>query len=367
MKRILIFRPTLGSGGADRVTTTLLKHLDRARFRIELALVRVEGPFVADVPSDVVVHDLGVPRLARAVPALARLLRRTRPDIVFSTASAANPIASIAHGLARSRARLVLSERNAFFRGRPDDLKQRIEVQLKRWTYPRADVVTAVSQGVGDQLVAALSLPPDRVQVVYNPMVDLDLAPSSRVPVDHQWFADASVPVIVACARLVAQKDYPSLLEAFRQIRQHTPARLFVLGDGPLRRQLVDLAGTMGLGDHVHFHGFDKNPFRFMARARLLMHASITEGLPGALIQAMACGTPVVSTDCDFGPREVIQAPGVDGILTPVGRPALLAEAALSLLRDPARRERMAQAAQQSAQRFTVEASLARYTTALEG
>lgn len=348
------------------MTTTLLRHLDRTRFELELALVKIEGPFVQDVPSDVRVHNLNVPRLARAVPALMRLIRARQPHVVFSTASAANPIASMAHAFARSNARLVLSERNAFFRGRPSDIKQQVEVLLKRLTYSRAAAVTAVSQGVADQLVSALGLPPSQVQVVFNPMVEDDLPQRAAESIEHPWFEAGQPPVVIACARLVEQKDYPTLLEAFAKVHVATGARLFVLGEGPLRGRLEAQARALGLGDAVCLYGFDKNPFKFMSRARLLMHASRAEGLPGALIQSMACGTPVVSTDCDFGPREVIASSGTDGFLVPVGDADQLAHHAIKLLADQALHARMAAAARQSVQRFTVAASLARYTAALE-
>jgi glycosyltransferase involved in cell wall biosynthesis len=365
VKHVLFFRPTLGEGGADRVTWTLLRNLDRSRFRPALALLRAEGPFLADLPPDVDIHILGSRRLATATPRLARLLARLRPDVVFSTASAANVVSVAAHRAVRSRARLVLSERNALFRGRATEPKQRLEVVLKRWTYRAADLVTAVSAGLADQLVEDLRLPRERVAVVYNPMVDDDLGRLSTEPADHGWFAD-DVPVVVACARLVQQKDYATLLDAFALVRARVAARLFVLGEGPLRAELERRARELGVAADVCFFGFDKNPFKYMARSRILMHASRVEGLPGALIQTMACGTPVVSTDCDFGPREVI-TPGTDGYLVPVGDARSLAERAVELISNRSLRDRMGQAARLSASRFTTTASLERYHAAIEG
>jgi glycosyltransferase involved in cell wall biosynthesis len=367
-RRVLFFRPSLGEGGADRVTYTVLRHLDRARFEPSIALVRRTGPFLADLPDDVEVHDLDAPSLARSTVPLARLIRRLRPDVVFSTASAANIVAVAAHRLIRSRARLVLSERNAIRRGRDArHLKQNVEVALKRVTYRFADLVTAVSQGVADELIEAVHVPAEQVSVVYNPMVDDDLAARAAEPVNHPWFAARDTePVVLACARLVPQKDYRTLLDAFARVRAARPARLFVLGEGPERPALEQRARELGLAEQVCFHGFDKNPFKYMSRARLLMHASRAEGLPGSLIQTMACGAPVVSTDCDFGPREVI-ADGVDGYLVPVGDAAALADRALRLLADDGLRARMAQVARASAQRFTTAASMARYEAAIEG
>ncbi len=363
---MLVFRPSLGQGGADRVTATLLSRLDRTRFEPALAVVKAEGPFMQDIARDVPVHVLGSRRLATSVPALRSLLRHLRPDVLFSTASACNPIAVIAATLAQSKAKIVLSERNALFRGRRNDVKQRIEVALKRLTYSRAHLVTAVSQGVADQLVSEIGLDPRKVRVVYNPMVDDDLADRAREPVSHAWFGRGQPPVILACARLVEQKDYRSLLEAFVKVREKTRVHLFVLGEGPLRDSLIAYAARLGVGDSVCFFGFDKNPLKYMARAHLLMHASRAEGLPGSLIQTMACGTPVVSTDCDFGPREVILESGVDGFLVPVGDTDALAERALALLDSESLRLSIGRRARESAHRFTVAAAMQRYEAALQ-
>ena len=364
VKKVLIFRPSLGMGGADRVTATLLRRLDRNKFQISLALVHAEGPFMTDIPKDVAFHHLAAPRLALSAHALGRVIRETKPDVVFSTASAANVIAVFAHRLVRSKARLVLSERSALLRGRPKDFKQRVEVVLKRVTYPRASSVTVVSSGLGDQLVDRLSLPADLVRVVYNPVIEEDFYERAAEPVDHPWFQEGEPPVILACARLVVQKDYPGLLKAFAAVRAKRAARLFVLGEGTLRKSLEARAGELGIDKDVCFFGFDKNPLKYMARARLLMHASRTEGLPGSLIQTMACGIPVVSTDCDHGPREVISN-DVDGYLVPVGDYDALAARALQILDNDKLRDEMGQRAKVSAARFSVNASMARYEAAL--
>lgn len=366
-RRVFFFRPTLADGGADRVTVTILHRLDRSRFAPALVLMREEGAFLDDVPPDVPVFALGSSRLATSGVALGRLLRRERPDVLFSTASAANIVAVAAHRATGARGRVVLSERSALYRGRGRlHVKQSAEVGLKRLTYRFADLVTAVSQGVADQLRDSLGLARERVRVVYNPMVDERLPASAAEPVGHPWFEDGA-PVLLAVGRLVAQKDYPTMLEALALVRRRVPARLVVLGDGPLKAELIELARARGLAGAVDFAGFHKNPFKFMARARLLLSSSRVEGLPGAIIQAMACGTPVVATDCDFGPREVITAPDVDGFLVPVGDAAGLARHAAALLESPGLRDQVGAAARRSVQRFTVAESMLRYQEAIEG
>lgn len=364
MKRVLVFRPSLGDGGADRVTVTLLHHLDRARFAPSLALVRHTGVLADEVPTDVPVIDLGAPRLALAVPSLARAIRARDPDIVLCTAGGANAIAVAAHALARSRAHLVLSERSSLRRTDRSGLRRALELRLKRLAYRRADVITAVSEGVARDLVELLGLDRRRVQVVYNPMIADDLAARAAEPVAHPWFTDPG-PVMLAVGRLVAIKDYPTMLAALAEVRRSVPARLAILGDGGLRGEIEARARSLGLADAVALLGYDRNPYRYMKRAQLVIQSSRAEGLPGTLIQSLACGTPVVATDCDHGPREVVRD-GVDGYLAPVGDAPALARRVLAVLGDAALRARMSAAGAEAARRFSIASSLQRYHAALD-
>ena len=366
-KRVFFFRPTLDDGGADRVTLTLLQHLDRSRFQPTLVLMRKVGALLPEVPADVPILELGSARLATCGAALRRLLRAERPDVLFSTASAANIPAVAAHRASGARGRLVLSERSTLYRGRSRlDLKQGAIVALKRLSYRFADLVTAVSQGVADEMADVLGLRRARIKVVYNPMVTDRVAELSAEPVEHPFFSGPD-PVVLAVGRLMELKDYPTLFEAFARVRQRVPARLVVLGNGPLREQLLEIIRARGLTGAIDLAGFDPNPFKYMARSRLLMQSSTVEGLPGSIIQAMACGTPVVSTDCNFGPREVIQDSGRDGFLVPVGDAGALADRAVALLESPGLRDEVGRAACLSVQRFTVAESVARYQEAIGG
>ena len=364
-KRIVLFGPTLGEGGADRVMLTLLENLDRGRYAPTLVLVRREGAWIDRIPADVRVIGLGLSRLLYAAPALARVLRAEQPDIVMCLYGGANVIAVAAHRLARSRSRLVLSERHPVHR--PGfEFRDRFEVPLKRALYPRADLVTAVSEGVARDLRDILGLRPDRVLTVYNPVLGPELPSLARAPLDHPWLRDGAVPAIVAAGRLVGQKDYPTLLRAFARLRSRTATRLVILGTGPERAALEMLARNLRIDHDVAFVGFDPNPFRWMARACLLMQSSSSEGLPGTLIQSLGCGTPVVATDCDHGPREIV-SDGVDGFLVAVGDADALADRAGRLLADAALRDRMSSAARSAGQRYTIAAAMQNYQRAIDG
>ncbi len=359
---LCIVRPTLGQGGADRVTVTLLRELDRRRFRPMLVLMRAEGSLLEEVPADVPVHDLASRSLWTAWLPLARLLRRLSPRVLLSTSSGANLIACLAHRVAGREMRLVLSERNVLYRDQ-GRFKRHLQAMLKRWLYPRADCVTAVSRGVADDLRDRLGLPEERIRVVYNPVVTADLTELEKVEPDDPWLADGG-PVVLAAGRLVPAKGFDHLLAAFAELNTDPSARLVILGEGPERTALDRLARDLGINDRVRFAGFDPNPFRYMSRCAVFVLSSRYEGLPGALIQAMACGAAVVACDCPAGPAEIVED-GVDGFLVPPGdRPAMVARIA-ALLDDPEMRRRLGEVARGAVARFTPEAVLDGYLEAL--
>lgn len=363
-RRLWIFRPTLGQGGADRVTLELLRSLDRARFDPRLVLMRREGELLGDVPTEVPVVGFGAGSLWSAWWPLARALRREPPDILFSTSGGGNLAAALAHLFAPRGIRLVLSERNALTRDQPP-LKGRLQRALKRLLYRRAALVTAVSEGLARELAERLRLDAGQIAVVRNPLVTAELDELAAAPAPHPWLDDP-VPVVLGVGRLVPAKDFGLLLEAFAELRRHREARLLILGEGPLRGALERRAGELGIGAEVAMPGFVANPFAYMARATLFVLSSRFEGLPGALVQAMACGAPVIATDCPHGPAEIVRH-RESGLLVPVGDGRRLAEALATLLDDPDLRARLARAGREAVAPWRKEPALATYVEALGG
>lgn len=208
--------------------------------------------------------------------------------------------------------------------------------RLARVFYPRAQAVIAVSQGVADDLEGLIGTGRARVLVIPNPVVTPDLTALAAAAADHPWFAPEPIapPVVLAAGRLSPQKDFPTLIRAFALLVRQRDLRLLILGEGPERAALETLIQDLGLTGRVALPGFRANPFALIARARLFVLSSAWEGLPGVLIQAMACGTPVVATDCPSGPREVL-ADGRYGPLVPVGDPQALAQAMGETLDQP--------------------------------
>lgn len=351
-RTLLVVRPTLAGGGADRVTITLLQTLDRTRVTPSLALFRREGPYLEDVPEDVPLHSLEASSLWTAWLPLARRLRRDQPDIVLSTCSGTNVAACLASLLSGRRARLVLSERNVLMRDQPL-AKKWLMLLAKRLLYRSADAITAVSHGVADDLVDRLSLDPGKISVVYNPIVGSELDTLAAEELDEPPF-DEETSIVLAAGRLVPAKGFDSLLDAFAEVRKTNTASLVILGEGPQREPLRRQADRLGIGACVYMPGFVKNPFKYMARATVFVLSSRFEGLPGVLIQAMGCGVPVVATRCPVGPEEIITH-GRDGFLVPVDSSDHLAEQLLDLLDRPELRRRIGRAARKRSQDFSVD------------
>ena len=202
-----------------------------------------------------------------------------------------------------------------------------------RWLFPRLDRIIGVSEGVVEDTLEITGMPRDRVIAIRNPVIRPELFAMADAPSPHPWF-DADVPVVLGAGRLTPEKDFPTLIRAFAQLRKTQPARLIIVGEGPLEAELRALTESLNIAQDVDFPGFTVNPFAYMKRASLFVMSSAWEGSGNVLVESLALGTPSVSTDCPFGPRETL-ADGRYGRLVPVGDDVALAEAMRSTLAEP--------------------------------
>lgn len=324
----------------------LARGLVDAGIALDLVVGCAGGPYRDLVPTGSHLVDLGADRVLASLPGLIRYLRRRPPEVLLSAMDHANLVALWARALARVPTRVCVSVRSTLSQeaAHAPSVAGRWLPRLARLFYPQAEAVVAVSQGVADDLTRLIGVGRARILVVPNPVVTPELATLAAEPADHPWFqagaAPDAPPVILAVGRLMPQKDFPTLLRAFAVLAERRDLRLLILGEGPERGRLESLAGELGVAERVALPGFQVNPFAYMRRARLLALSSAWEGLPGVLIQAMACGTPVVSTDCPSGPREIL-VDGRLGPLVPVGDPQALADAIARTLERPPDPERL--------------------------
>jgi glycosyltransferase involved in cell wall biosynthesis len=366
-KRILCLLPDLNGGGAERVMLYLCRGLDRAEWDITLGLGQRRGPYVPLIPPDIEVIELGHDRAAYAVRDVGRLFRTGGYDLCFSMVSM-NLAAVAARELSRSKIKLVLGARNHYSKSMPAEASaSRAKMLAIRLLYPRSDLVISVSEGVQADLVAHFGLPLAKARAIHNPIDIERVREEAKADPGHPWLPGTpDRPVLVAVGKLQVAKGYPYLLEAFRRIRQRVPARLIILGEGPERGAIEAVIARHDLADDVALLGFQTNPYQYLARSSLFVHAALWEGFPNVLVEAMACGLVVVSTDCPSGPAEVITS-GRDGLLVPVADAPALARAVLELLERPDRLDAMRIAAAQTVTRFSIERVLAQYDAAFHG
>lgn len=333
-RRVAVFVPSMRGGGAQRAMLSLACGLAaRDDLEVDLVLAKKVGPYLSEIPGSVNVVDLKASRSVSAIPALIQYLRSERPVGMVSTQDYGNIIALCSRRLSRVRTRLVVSEQTtpSRFEYAHASWRRKLMVPLVKRCYPWADVISAVSDGVADDVAQFAGIPRDRIQTIYNPVIRQELNDLSRQELDDPWFQPDSPPVILAVGRLVAAKDYFTLIRAFAKVRQSTDARLMILGEGDERNDLEVLIDALDLHDCVRLPGFVANPYAYMGRAALFVLSSVREGLPTVLIEAMYCGLPVVSTDCPNGPREIL-CDGKYGRLVPMENVDALATAIVESL-----------------------------------
>lgn len=358
--RIAFFVPSLFGGGAERVMLTLAIGFAEKGMSVDLVLAKAFGPLLANVPSTINVVDLGQSRVIRSVPRLAAYLRRHRPQALLSAMEHANFAAILAKQLAQTNTRLAISLHSTAARVEDDKKTKRTVLKyLLKGVHGYADVVIAVSQGVADDYTAYMNLKRGDVTVIYNPAVRPEIfLKAAEVPC-HEWLVAKTEPVVLAVGRLTRAKDYPTLIKAFKTVHHETGAKLLVLGEGEERASMERLIQTEGLADSISMPGFVENPFSFMKRADVFVLSSKWEGFGLVLAEAMALGTPVVSTNCPGGPAEILED-GKWGRLTPVGDVESLAHAIIEVISHPVR-----DVAVDRARTFSIETILQQYADAL--
>ena len=288
-----------------------------------------------------------------ACSASPRYIERERPDIVFANLLPAELATFFARRLAqhfagpRTFPPVVPIMRNIAKPGTRMTKRRRL-------LFPDFAHVVAVSRGVAESLSTSVDVPAEKLTSIYNPTFTPDIARRAKAAPVHPWFGGVGPPVILGAGRLAPQKDFPTLIEAFRHVSEKRTCRLVILGEGKLRTQLEGQVRALGLENSVSLPGWVENPYAFMSRAALFVLSSRHEGFPGALIEALACGCPAVSTDCPAGPSEILEDPG---LLAPVGDPEALSQIMLRALDRPFDRAKLCA----SVARFNMERAMDKY------
>lgn len=299
-------------------------------YAVDLVLVNSIGPYCSMVSDGVRVINLKQTRTLFSLPLLIRYLRSEQPVSLLSALDHANIIAWTARFLSRAQTRIVVSMRNNFsaqFATLGYNLFTKFVLkQIVKVAYKNSDQIIAISQGVANDLVRAFDIDIRKINVIYNP-IDAK-AIGTQISDFTQSISDFSLAKknIFAMGRLVDQKGFSDLIKAFALVSKKFSVHLFILGEGPLLDNLKQLARSLGVLNSITFLGFVKNPFVLLKQADLFVFSSIHEGFGNALLEAMACGVPIVSTNCPSGPSEILED-GKWGSLVPVGDISALAQA----------------------------------------
>lgn len=345
--RISLFLLDIPCGGVEQMTLNLAQGFVDRGLAVDLVLARATGAFLPKVPPQVRLIDLksgptwskflnlaDYLRIIACLPGLARYLRQEQPIALLSAKDHANVAAIWAKQLARVSTPVVIGVRVPPSKTSLDGGMGRFMPHIVRYLYPKADQIVAVSHGVAEDMTRTLQLPLARINVIYNPVITSELLRKSKAFVTHPWFTSKETPIILGVGRLTPQKDFTTLIKAFALVRKQKVCRLVILGDGEQKPQLESLIEQLGLESDVNLPGLTENPYTYMAQSDVFVLSSAWEGLGNVLVEALAVGTPVVSTDCPSGPREILQN-GRLGPLVPVGDALALADAILKVLGQP--------------------------------
>lgn len=358
-------RNTMAFGGAPVVIVNLANELVRRGIAVDVLIVTRQGvtefPFSFD--QRVKLHYLRARTREGLLLQIVSRLLRIRPRAMLAVGTKANLLCAKATCVPGASARFwaTLHHNLSSEMAGWDAHRRRVRVRLWRQVMDRAQGLIAVSHGVANDFAAATGIDRQRIRVVYNPIVEPGLAARAERSVDHPWLSEAGPPVILGVGRLTEQKDFATLICAFALVRKRSPCRLLIIGAGEEQERLEALAARLGVEDALDLAGFQPNPLPFMREARLLVMSSRWEGFGIVLVEALYCGTPVVSTDCPHGPREVL-ADGEFGRLVPLGDPQALAEAIVASLgedQDPGRLKARSEV-------FSAQSSVDGYLEALE-
>ncbi|MFD1600086.1 glycosyltransferase [Halobellus rarus] len=338
--RLAFYIPNLSVGGAEQVTVDIVNGLAARGQDVELIISHATGELLPKVSDEVRVTILGSTRLpvvgiVAHVPALARYLRRVEPAAIFPQMTHASVTCLAARRLVDVETAVFPTKHCAFGESDEVTLKSEALRRLATALFPTADGIIGVSRGVADSLIEKMDLDPDRVSVLHNPVEIESIRERANQPVDHEWVEDDDVDIVLFVGRLERQKDLETWLRTFARVQEQNPdTRGIVAGKGSQREALQSLAAELGIEDVVSIPGYVENPYRFMHKASTFLLTSRYEGLPTVIIEALACGCPVVATDCPSGPREIL-AEGEYGQLAAVGDVDGLADAVVQTLADP--------------------------------
>jgi len=317
---IVLFIPSLRCGGAEKVFINLAEGLQQYNVKPIFFIADASGPFLKNIENKFSIINCNVKHVYQALPYLCSFIKRYNIPYLLSAMDHTNIISILAQKLVFANTKIFITIHSSLSQrlNNQSTNKERLLFKLTPFFYKYANGIIAVSHGVAMDLVRHTKMPRNKISVIYNPVISTDIYKLSNESTQHPWLKDKEkIPIAIGLGRLVPEKNFSSLIKAIYRVNKVVKCRLILLGDGEERENLIALIDRMGLNDLVSLPGYVSNPYAYIRRASVFVLSSIREGLPTALIEALALGVPVVSTNCPNGPAEIL-ANGRYGILVPV-------------------------------------------------
>lgn len=358
-KSIMFIIPSLVEGGAEKVLIDIINHLKPDKYAMSLVLFEKKGVYLSSIPSYVKTYDLKKKNrysFFKLVFRLAELLRGTKPDVVLSFMEYTDLVAVLAKFLSRRKFSLIISVHTHLTSALSCARYRKLRAILYKILFNCSDLIIVPSTGVKQDLVETFDIREGKIEVIHNPMDLRKIDKLRGERIDKTSFGE----YILAVGRLTKQKGYPHLLKAYSLVNKRIDAKLLILGTGEEDSRLRSLARELKIENDVFFLGFEENPYKFMKNASILVLSSLWASFEIVIVESMACGTPVISTDCPSGPGEIITH-SRNGILVPPADEEALAEAILALLRNKALRKTLSEEARKRAEDFRIEKILPQY------
>jgi glycosyltransferase involved in cell wall biosynthesis len=324
-QKLMFLIPSLDVGGAEKVTLNILNKISKSNNEIILVVLNGDGPLKNIVPRDVKLIIVNANRLRYAIFAIAKILIKIKPDYIFSTIGYLNITVIFLKQILALKAKLIIREASTpskYFE-QMTWVNKTIQKKLYKYLYPKADKIIAQCENMKSDLVKFFGIPMDKVVRIYNPIDINDIGNKSKeyFPIEF----DNNSTKIVAVGRLVEAKGFDTLLKAFKKLTQlnSIDMQLYIIGEGPLKNKLIELALKLNISERVNFVGFIENPYPYIMNADLFVLSSRWEGFPNTLLEALACNKKVVATDCQSGPKEIL-GDNEYGLLASVDNPVSL-------------------------------------------
>lgn len=354
---ITFILPSLEFGGAEKMVINLANYFCKKNIKVDLILMQKNGIFLKTISNDIKIINLKSKRALYSIFPLIKYLKNNKPNFLISTLNHINIISLISILFSQVKTKIIIRSVNTFSENLKSlpKTKRIIQKFLASILYRFADDIISNSEKSADNLAKTLKLNRKKIKTIYNPTITSEIYKKMEERISHPWLNDKYI-TIIGVGRLQKVKNFINLIKAIKIINNKIDVKLIILGEGPERKNLENLVKQLNLEKSVDLLGFTENPYTFMYRANIFVLSSNSEGLPNVLIEAMACGTPVVSTNCPSGPSEILDG-GKYGKLVPVNNPEALAKAIIETLENPIESNVL----QERASFFSVEKSINEY------